>query len=68
MHRSLLRTKLAASRTKVATKVTERATSMVPIQGDAHTCLVCKRKMRFSRNGSGEGRVCSPRCAKAWSD
>ncbi|MDR7302917.1 hypothetical protein [Haloactinomyces albus] len=62
----MLRTKLAAGRTKVTNKVTERAKSVMPVQGDTHPCIVCGRKMRFYRTGGGEGRVCSPRCAKSW--
>ncbi|SFD56563.1 hypothetical protein SAMN04487819_10136 [Actinopolyspora alba] len=69
MHRSLLRTKLAQSRTKVASKVSERAKSMMPIQVEnPHNCIVCGRKMRAFRSGSSEGRVCSPNCARKWAD
>lgn len=63
-----MRTKLAEGRTKVAGRVAERAKSMVPVQGDPHTCIVCGRRMRSYRTGGGDGRVCSPHCAKTWAD
>ncbi|WP_019853292.1 hypothetical protein [Actinopolyspora mortivallis] len=69
MHRSLLRTKLAESRSKVTNRVTQRAKSLVPIQVDSpHNCIVCGRKMRSWRGGGGDGRVCSPNCARKWAD
>lgn len=53
----------------MASKVSERARSMMPIQVDSpHNCIVCGRKMRAFRSGSSEGRVCSPNCARKWAD
>lgn len=68
MHRSWLRDKLAESTTKMTGKVTERARSMVPKPRvrDTDTCMVCGRNIRPGRLARGEGRVCSPTCAKTW--
>ncbi|GAA4875422.1 MULTISPECIES: hypothetical protein [Saccharopolyspora] len=70
MHRSWLRTKLSASRTKVSTKVTARAKSLVPAQLDVETdaCMVCGRSMRRHGVVRGDGRVCSPGCARRWAE
>ncbi len=66
MHRSLLRTKLAQGRTKVADRISKRAKSLIPIEvGDPHKCMVCGRRMR-ARMGGGDGRVCSANCARVW--
>lgn len=68
MHRSLLRTKLAQGRSKMADRVTERAKSLIPIEMDApHKCMVCGRKIR-ARFGGGDGRVCSANCARTWAN
>ena len=68
MHRSWLRTKVNEGREKVATKVTERAKSLVPAQrgGGTDSCMVCGRTMRQTAAVRGEGRVCSPTCARKW--
>ncbi|MDI2030029.1 hypothetical protein QFW96_15475 [Saccharopolyspora sp. TS4A08] len=70
MHRSWLRTKVSENKTKVAQRVTERAKSMVPTQRGAETdaCMVCGRTMRQTAVVRGEGRVCSPTCARKWAE
>lgn len=68
MHRSLLRTKLAQGRSKVADRVSQRAKSMIPFEvGGPQKCMVCGRKLR-ARFGGGDGRVCSTNCARIWAD
>ncbi|MEB3365934.1 hypothetical protein [Saccharopolyspora mangrovi] len=70
MHRSWLRTKVNESKEKVAQRVTERAKSLVPVQRGAETdsCMVCGRTMRQTAVVRGEGRVCSPACARKWAE
>ncbi|MCI2417795.1 hypothetical protein MOQ72_10195 [Saccharopolyspora sp. K220] len=70
VHRSWLRTKVAESKTRMASKVTERAKSLIPMQRDGETdaCMVCGRTMRPAGAVRGEGRVCSPACARQWAE
>ena len=70
MHRSWLRTKLAETGTKMTDKVTERAKAFVPVQrdGEVDSCMVCGRSMRRHHLVRGEGRVCSPSCARRWAE
>ncbi|MGP4019147.1 hypothetical protein [Saccharopolyspora sp. 5N708] len=70
VHRSWLRTKVSESKTKVTNKVTERAKSLIPMQRDGETdaCMVCGRTMRPAGVVRGEGRVCSPTCARQWAE
>ncbi|GAA2332873.1 hypothetical protein GCM10009854_05300 [Saccharopolyspora halophila] len=70
MHRSWLRTKVNENKSKVTTKVAERAKSLVPAQRGAETdsCMVCGRTMRPTATVRGEGRVCSPNCARKWAE
>ncbi|WP_246869064.1 hypothetical protein [Saccharopolyspora sp. ASAGF58] len=73
VHRSWLRTKVNESKTKMTNKVTEqakRARSLVPVQreGETDACMVCGRAMRPSGVVRGEGRVCSPTCARQWAE
>ncbi|RRO15633.1 hypothetical protein EIL87_16585 [Saccharopolyspora rhizosphaerae] len=70
MHRSWLRTKVNESKEKVAQRVAERAKSMVPVQRGTETdsCMVCGRTMRQTGVVRGEGRVCSPACARTWAE
>ncbi|MER7077489.1 hypothetical protein SAMN02982929_03618 [Saccharopolyspora kobensis] len=68
MHRSWLRTKASESKTRVTNKVAERAKVLVPRQrdGEAASCMVCGRWMRPTGAIQGDGRVCSPACARQW--
>ncbi|MEV0052289.1 hypothetical protein AB0H34_17485 [Saccharopolyspora shandongensis] len=71
VHRSWLRTKVNESKTRMTNKVTEqakRAKALVPMQrdGEADSCIVCGRAMRPTNTVRGDGRVCSPACARQW--
>ncbi|QUH00352.1 hypothetical protein HUO13_05540 [Saccharopolyspora erythraea] len=69
MHRSWLRTKLAETGTKVTGKVTERAKAVVPFQlASEDSCMVCGRTVRRHHTVRGDGRVCSPACARTWAE
>ncbi|GAA2811146.1 hypothetical protein [Saccharopolyspora taberi] len=70
MHRSWLRTKLVETGAKMTDKVTERAKALVPVQLETGTdsCMVCGRSMRRHHLVRGEGRVCSPACARKWAE
>lgn len=70
MHRSWLRTKLAQSAGKATSKVSASARSLIPVQHDRVTdsCMMCGRTMRPHRLVRGDGRACSPICAKAWAE
>ncbi|MGW1679988.1 hypothetical protein [Saccharopolyspora sp. NPDC002376] len=68
MHRSWLRTKVNESKSRVTSKVAERAKSLVPKprEGETDSCMVCGRSMRQIGTVRGDGRVCSPGCARQW--
>ncbi|PKW14546.1 hypothetical protein A8926_2169 [Saccharopolyspora spinosa] len=73
VRRSWLRTKVNEGKTKMTNKVTEqakRARSLVPVQreGETDACMVCGRTMRPAGVVRGEGRVCSPTCARQWAE
>ncbi|MER7010872.1 hypothetical protein ABT324_05525 [Saccharopolyspora sp. NPDC000359] len=52
----------------MTTKVAERAKSLVPRprDGEPDSCMICGRSMRPTGVVRGEGRVCSPTCARQW--
>jgi hypothetical protein len=70
VHRSWLRTKVNEGKTRMTNKVAERARSLVPKPRGAEfdACMVCGRVMRPTGVVRGEGRVCSPACARRWAE
>jgi hypothetical protein len=51
-------------------RIRERAKTLVPAdeQLPDDSCMVCGRTMRPHRRVRGEGRVCSPTCARSWAE
>lgn len=69
MRRSWLRNKVNEGKSKMASKVSERARALMPMhQGATDSCMVCGRPMRPTQAVRGEGRVCSPACARQWAE
>ena len=70
MHRSWLRRKIAQGAGRATDRVSQRARTLIPIEREqpVDSCMVCGRRMRPHRLVRGEGRVCSPACARSWAE